>query len=102
MVSPRLSGNQRLSRTILPSGTNAVPSATNTTLLVPTATSAVKESAPPVRNVWVLGLLNGILITSPSGLSKSLRMSGLVNSCEAEKLPSWPKVQPLIGHNCDD
>src|SRR4029450_10835095 len=89
-----------LSRTILPCGTKAVPSATYTTLLGPTATPPVKERAPPVRNVWVLGLLNGIWTTSPWG-SPPLITSGLGNSCEAWKLLSDPKVQPLIGHNSE-
>src|SRR5207247_5650009 len=44
--------DQGLSRTILPSpgGTKAVPSATYTAPLGPTATPPVKESAPPARN----------------------------------------------------
>src|SRR6266511_5338236 len=74
--------DQGLSRTILPApgGTKAVPSATYTAPLGPTATPPVKESAPAVRNVWVPGLAKGILTTSPSGSSPQIQF-GLVNSC---------------------
>src|SRR6266545_976730 len=76
--------DQGLSRTILPApgGTKAVPSATYTAPLGPTATPPVKESAPPARNVWVPGLAKRILTTSPCGSSPQIQF-GLVNSCEA-------------------